>query len=94
VTPISITDCLYPIVAKAQDAVSPPDNGIFVSLRKASKGDAVVDYREPLATKELRYHGLVSGGLSRMHTGSKLDGVNSVDFCLLISGIKCPLISV
>jgi hypothetical protein len=25
---------------------------------KASKGDAVVNYREPLATKELRYHGL------------------------------------
>jgi hypothetical protein len=25
---------------------------------KASKGDAVVNYRKPLATKELRYHGL------------------------------------
>jgi len=50
---------IHPIVAKAQDAVSPPDNGIFVSLRKAPKGDAVVNYREPPATKELRYHGLV-----------------------------------
>jgi len=28
---------------------------------KASKGDAVINYREPLATKELRYHGLSEG---------------------------------
>ena len=37
---------LYPSVAKAENAVAP---------RKASKGEAVVCYRQPLATQEMQY---------------------------------------
>jgi len=47
-----------PVVAKIQDAPDPPANGIFVSLRKASKGEAVVIYCKPLATQEMGYHRL------------------------------------
>jgi len=43
---------------------------------KASKGDTVVNYREPLATKELRYHG-VSRRVKNMHYETFFPGIQS-----------------
>jgi hypothetical protein len=50
---------------KVEDAPDPPDNGIFVTLRNATGGEAVVVYREPSATKEIGYHRL-SGRVNKI----------------------------
>jgi hypothetical protein len=57
----------------------PPDNGIFVTLRNATEGEAEVVYREPSATKEIPVSG-ISLRSRRIHRLSRR--VNKIDIKL------------
>jgi len=46
------------LIERKSRCLRSPDNGIFLILRNATEGEAVVVYREPSARKEMGYYRL------------------------------------